>query len=48
MLSKKGMDGAYIGGGLLVGLIIGIVLIYFALSNGVLTDLFCPVAAVVP
>jgi len=47
MLGKKGMDGAYIGGGLLVGLIIGVILIYFALSNGILTELFCPVAAAV-
>jgi len=48
MFGKKGIDGMYIAMGLLFGLIIGIVLVYFALSNGIMTELFCPVAAAVP
>ena len=29
-------------GGLVVGLIIGIILMYFGLSNGIMVDMFCP------
>ena len=47
MLNKKGMDGSYIAIGLFIGLIIGVGLMYYLGSKGMLESLFCA-AAVVP
>jgi len=48
MFGRKGIDGTYYAVCLFLGLIFGIGLVYFALSNGTLTGLFCPAAPVAP
>jgi hypothetical protein len=44
MLNKKGMDGSYIAIGLIIGLVVAVGLFYYLGSNGMLPELFCPVA----
>lgn len=48
MFNKKGMDGSYIAIGLFIGLIIGVGLLYYLGSNGMLGTMLCPAAPVVP
>jgi len=36
------MNAAPFMGGLIVGIIVGVILMYFALSNGIMVDMFCP------
>lgn len=43
-LGRKGMNGTYYAVCLLIGLIVGIVVVYFALTNGIMTDMFCAAA----
>ena len=47
MSNKKGIDGMYYAVCLLLGLVIGIVIIWYGLRQGILpTSIFCPSAPV--
>lgn len=48
MFGKRGFNGTYYAICLIMGLIIGLGLAWYLSNNGMLTSLFCPVAAVVP
>jgi hypothetical protein len=47
-MNKKGIDGSYVAIGLFIGLILGIGLMYYLGTNGLLTNLFCPAPPTVP